>query len=165
MQLVHLPASRLVRNIMRLANIVVSLILLVFSGLYAILIANLPARDLPNTLGAAFVPWVLAGSLASLSLMLLVGALLSKNDHSRVSLPARDILGITGLLVLIVLYVKVMNYLGFIPVTILFLAVLTWVAGSRKPLGILVFSVSSTMLIYLLFHNLFSVQLPEGTLF
>lgn len=147
---------------MRLANIIVSITLLVFSGFYAGLIARLPSRDLPHTLGAAFVPWVLAGLLALLSLMLLVGSIISKSEDTAVSVPKRDLFGITGLLLLIVVYVKLMSYLGFIPVSIVFLALLTWVAGSRKPLGILVFSVTATTIVYLLFQKFFNVQLPAG---
>ena len=150
---------------MRLANILVSIALLVFSGFYAILIARLPSRDLPHTLGAAFVPWVLAGSLALLSLILLLGTITSRDDKTAVVLPKRDLFGIAGLLLLIALYVKLMSYLGFIPVSIVFLGVLTWAAGSRKPLGIAVFSITTTALVYLLFQKFFGVQLPAGILF
>ena len=150
---------------MRLANIIVSITLLVFSGLYGVLIARLPSRDLPNTLGAAFVPWVLAALLAVLSLMLLVGTIISKSEDTPVSLPKRDLFGITGLLLLIALYVNLMGYLGFIPVSIVFLALLTWAAGSRKPLGILVFAVTTTTIVYLLFQKFFNVQLPAGIFF
>lgn len=150
---------------MRLANIIVSITLLVFSGFYALLIARLPSRDLPHTLGAAFVPWVLAGLLALLSLILLITTITSRDDNSAVVLPKRDLFGITGLLLLIALYVKLMSYLGFIPVSIVFLGILTWAAGSRKPLGIAVFSITTTTLIYLLFQKFFGVQLPAGIFF
>ncbi len=149
---------------MRLANIIASIILLVFSGFYATLIYRLPSRDLPHTLGAAFVPWVLAGLLAILSLMLLVNSIMSRDD-TPVVLPRRDLFGITGLLLLIALYVKLMSYLGFIPVSIVFLSVLTWVAGSRKPLGIAIFSITTTMVVYFLFQKFFAVQLPAGVFF
>lgn len=150
---------------MRLANILVSIALLVFSGFYAILIARLPSRDLPHTLGAAFVPWVLAGLLAILSLILLISTITSRDDNTTVVLPKRDLFGITGLLLLIALYVKLMSYLGFIPVSLVFLGILTWAAGSRKPLGIAVFSITTTTLIYLLFQKFFGVQLPAGIFF
>lgn len=150
---------------MRLANILVSIALLVFSGFYAILIARLPSRDLPHTLGAAFVPWVLAGLLAILSLILLISTISSRDDNTTVVLPKRDLVGITGLLLLVALYVKLMSYLGFIPVSLVFLGILTWAAGSRKPLGIAVFSITTTTLIYLLFHKFFGVQLPAGIFF
>lgn len=147
---------------MRLANIIISITLLGFSVFYAFLIAKLPDRNLPNTLGADFVPWVLTGMLTVLSLALLAEAIVSKNNQIRVSLPKRDLLGITGLLILIALYVKLMSYLGFVLVSIVFLALLTWFAGSRKPLGICVFSIATTAAVYLLFHKFFNVQLPTG---
>ena len=149
---------------MRLANIIASIILLAFSGFYAFLIFRLPSRDLPHTLGAAFVPWVLASLLAILSLILLVNSIMSR-DTTSVVLPKKDLLGITGLLLLIVLYVKLMGYLGFIPVSIVFLSVLTWAAGSRKPFGIVFFSVTTTTVVYFLFQKFFGVQLPAGVFF
>lgn len=150
---------------MRKANIIISLILLVFSVFYAYLIANLPARDLPNTLGAAFVPWVLAGSLAGLSVMMLISSILSKNGGGKVSLPRRELLGIAFLLILIVCYIKLMNYFGFVAVSVVFLGILTWIAGARKPVEIAVFSITTATLVYLLFHKFFQVQLPTGSIF
>ena len=149
---------------MRKANIIISIILLGFSGFYAYLIANLPARDLPNTLGAAFVPWVLAGALAGLSVLLLISSILAKNENSKVSLPRKELLGIAFLLILITCYVNLMGYLGFVSASIIFLSILTWLAGSRKPVEIVVFSVTTATLVYLLFYKFFQVQLPTGIL-
>ena len=150
---------------MRRADLIIAIILLAFSGCYGVLIARLPSRDLPNTLGATFVPWVLAGLLTLLSLMLLIGSIISKSADSPVSIPKRDILGIAGLLLLITSYIKLMGYVGFIPLSIVFLSILTWVAGSRKPIGILFFSVLTTGIVYFLFQKFFSVQLPAGIFF
>jgi putative tricarboxylic transport membrane protein len=149
---------------MRRANIIIAILLLGFVAFYAYLIAHLPARDLPNTLGAAFMPWVLAGMLALLSILLLVSSLMNKDDDSKVSLPSRDLIGISGLLVLIALYVNLMNYLGFVVVSIFFLGILTWIAGSRKPAEIAIFSITTTIAVYLLFYKFFNVQLPAGIL-
>ena len=114
---------------MRKANIIISIILLGFVSFYAYLIANLPARDLPNTLGAAFVPWVLAGILAGLSLALLVSSILARHKGKSVSLPGRELLGIAFLLLLIACYIKLMAFLGFLIASIFFLMILTWLAG------------------------------------
>ncbi|MEJ2135164.1 MAG: tripartite tricarboxylate transporter TctB family protein [Desulfofustis sp.] len=150
---------------MRRANIIISLILLGFASFYAYLIANLPARDLPNTLGAAFVPWVLAGILAGLSVILLIHSIFAVNGNQKISLPGRELLGITFLLILIASYIKLMDFFGFVPVSIVFLAILTWLAGSRKPAEIAAFSVTTAILVYLLFHKFFQVQLPTGIFF
>ena len=150
---------------MRRVNIIVSIWLLVFTGFYAFMIARLPSRDLPHTLGAAFVPWVLAGILATLSLILLVSTLVSRQDDTKVVMPIRELLGIAGFLVLITLYVKLMHYVGFYAISLVFLAVLTVVAGSRKPFGIVIFSITTTTIVYLLFQKFFGVQLPAGIFF
>lgn len=150
---------------MRRANIIISIVLIGFAGFYAYLIANLPARDLPNTLGAAFVPWVLAGSLAGLSLILLISSVLGRNSNDTISLPVRELLGIAFLLILIAGYIKLMDYLGFVTVSVVFLGILTWVAGARKPVEIALFSITTSTLIYLLFQKFFKVQLPSGIFF
>lgn len=147
---------------MRKANIIVSGILLVFAGFYVYLITNLPSRDLPNTLGAAFMPSVLAGLLACLCLILLISSYLRRNDSQIVSLPYKELRGIAGLIVLITVYIKAMVYLGFILASIIFLGILTWMAGSRKPVEILIASVGVTIAVYLLFYKFFNVQLPAG---
>jgi hypothetical protein len=147
---------------MRSANIIISIVLLGVAGFYAYLIANLPTRDLPNTLGAAFVPSVLAGFLALLSITLLISSVVKKDDSATVQLPIRELLGIAGLLALIALYVKVMQYLGFVFASIVFLGVLTCVAGTKKPVEIAVFSITTSVAVYLLFHKFFNVQLPTG---
>lgn len=147
---------------MRKANIIVSGILLVFAGFYVYLITNLPSRDLPNTLGAAFMPSVLAGLLVCLCLILLISSYLRRNDSQIVSLPYKELRGIAGLIVLITVYIKAMVYLGFILASIIFLGILTWMAGSRKPVEILIASVGVTIAVYLLFYKFFNVQLPAG---
>lgn len=151
---------------MKLVNITVSLILIAFTGFYAFLIWNLPSRDLPHTLGASFMPWVLAGCLCFLSLLLLFSSLGKKNGSNRsVSLPLKDVAGILGLLLLILVYIQVMIYLGFLIATVIFLAVLAVISGSKKPLEIIIFSVLTTAAIYFLFDHFFNVVLPGGEIF
>lgn len=152
---------------MRTANIVISCILLAFTGGYAVLIARLPSRDLPNTLGAAFMPWVLAGFLLLLSLLLMIFSLSGKHDGAENTGPvrARDVAGIGGLLLVIALFIILTGYLGFVISSIFFLAALIFISGSRKPLEIILFSVLTTGAVYLLFQKFFTVQLPSGILF
>ncbi len=152
---------------MRTANIIISFVLMAFTAAYAIMIAMLPSRDLPHTLGAAFVPWVLAGFLLLLSLLLLFFSLFGKADAADAETPLhlKDLAGIAGLLVLIVLFVVLTGFLGFVLSSILFLAALIFISGSRKPLEIILFSVLTTSAVYLLFQRFFNVQLPSGILF
>jgi hypothetical protein len=57
---------------MKKVNIILSAFLIGFGIFYAYLTAELPERNLPNTLGSDFMPWVLVGCLFFLSLLLLI---------------------------------------------------------------------------------------------
>lgn len=150
---------------MRRANIFTSLILMAFTGFYAVLISRLPDRNLPHTLGAAFVPWVMAGFLLLLALLLLVSNLKTKSDQGTVDLPLKELAGIAGLVVLIFLYIEAMDLIGFVMASFLFMAALIYIAGSRKLFEIVFFSIATTLTIYFLFQKFFNVQLPAGSLF
>lgn len=152
---------------MRQANIVISVLLIAFTGFYAVLIARLPDRNLPHTLGAAFMPWVLAGTLLFLSLLLLINSIKDRQIpvDLNTSMSLKELTGIAGFIILIVFYILLLNYLGFVLASILFMAALIYLSGSRKPLEISFFSVATTIVVYLLFEKFFEVQLPDGTLF
>ncbi len=152
---------------MRTSNIFISLILLAFSGIYAVLIYQLPDRNLEHTLGAAFMPWLLTGFLSLLSLLLLLNSLFGKNDPPQSQDPIRpkDLAGIAGLLALILIFIFLTDYLGFFLSAALFLAALIFISGSRKPSEIIIFSLLSTGAVYLLFQKFFNVPLPAGLLF
>lgn len=152
---------------MKTSNLLISLVLIAFSGFYAVLIARLPDRNLPHTLGAAFMPWVLTGFLVLLSVLLLIKSLSTKSEpeDKNVPLSMKDLIGIIGFIALIVLYLTAMNYLGFIIASILFMATLIFMSGSRKSIEIILFSVSTTVVVYLLFQKFFNVQLPSGIIF
>jgi len=152
---------------MRTANIIISILLLLFNGFYAYLIWSLPSRDLPNTLGAAFVPWVLSVCLLFLTLVLLFGGLFGRGRRADAAPhhSMKELSGIAGLLVLIFVYLQVMNYFGFIATSLAFLAILTLIAGARKVTEIALFSILTTAAVYFLFQYFFNVQLPAGQIF
>ena len=144
---------------MKTSNLLISLVLIAFSGFYAVLIARLPDRNLPHTLGAAFMPWVLTGFLVLLSVLLLIKSLSTKSDKDKnVPLSLKDLIGIIGFIALIVLYLTAMSYLGFIIASILFMATLIFMSGSRKSIEIILFSVSTTVVVYLLFQKFFNTE-------
>ena len=148
---------------MKAINRVVSIILIGFTVFYAVLIWNLPDRNLPHTLGASFMPWVLAGLLFFLSLLLLGNSLFRSSGPIRAAkLPLKDVAGIFGLIVLTLVYIQGMIYLGFLIATIIFLALLALISGSRRPLEISLFSLLTTAAIYFLFNHFFNVLLPTG---
>lgn len=151
---------------MKKANIIASIVLIVFTGFYAYLTSQLPTRNLPNTLGSAFMPWLLAAFLFILSVgLLLTNAIRGTRETSNARVSLKEGLTVIFLTFFVYLYVKAIQLFGFITITPLFLAALMWISGARKWKEILLVSVFSTIGIYLFFQKIFKVILPHGTLF
>jgi putative tricarboxylic transport membrane protein len=151
---------------MKKANIIASIVLILFTGFYAYLISQLPTRNLPNTLGIAFMPSLLAGFLFILAAGLLItNAIRGTQEKSDPKVSLKEGLSVIFLTFFVYLYVKAIQLLGFITVTPFFLAALMWISGARKWKEILLVSIASTLGIYLFFQKVFKVILPHGTLF
>ena len=151
---------------MRRINIVLSIILLCFGSYYAYLTASLPKRNLPNTLGSDFMPWVLVGCLFLLSLLLLVNTIFrGTREQCDFKISLKEGFGIIFLAACVWGYVKVMSLFGFILVTPIFIAILMLITGSRKWPEVVIVSIGATLGIYLFFQKIFQVILPGGTLF
>lgn len=147
------------------ADAVIALALLAFAGVYAWLALRLPERDIPGSVGLAFVPLLLAGLLA------LLAALLLRHGLSGSRLPAPPEAEIPGwgragaVVGLMVLYVLAMTRMGFLLATPPYLAIMMWQAGARRPGLIALAAVGMTAAIRVVFSTLFAVPLPRGPLF
>ena len=151
---------------MKKANICLSIVILMFAGFYAYLTTQLPARNLPNTLGLDFMPWLLVSILSLLSVWLLLQNVLNKSQETfdpRLSI--KEGLGVILLTVLVYAYVKAMEFFGFLWVTPIFLGLLMAITGSRKWKEIVVVSIVSSLCIYMFFQKIFIVILPSGKIF
>jgi putative tricarboxylic transport membrane protein len=151
---------------MKKVNVILAALLIGFGIFYAYLAANLPDRNLPNTLGSDFMPWVLAGCLLLLSLLLLIKTVFgSTPEQFDFSISPKEGFGVIFLTVCVFAYVKLMLLIGFVLATPIFLALLMLITGSRKWKEIIMVSIFATFSIYLLFQKLFQVILPRGELF
>jgi hypothetical protein len=151
---------------MKKANIIASLVIVIFTGFYAYLTSQLPTRNLPNTLGSAFMPWLLATLLFALSVCLLITtAIRGTRENSNPNISLKEGFSIIFLTVFVYVYVKAIQVFGFITITPFFLAALMWISGARKWKEIVLLSIASTLGIYLFFQKVFKVILPHGTLF
>jgi putative tricarboxylic transport membrane protein len=151
---------------MKKVNIILSAFLIGFGIFYAYLTAELPERNLPNTLGSDFMPWVLVGCLFLLSLLLLIKTVWGdspENFGSNIS--KKEGFGVIYLTACVFAYVKLMGLIGFILATPIFLALLMLITGSRKWKEIVIVSIVATFCIYFLFQKIFQVILPRGELF
>jgi hypothetical protein len=151
---------------MKKANIIVSLVLISFTGVYAYFTSRLPDRNLPNTLGSDFMPWLLATILFILSgCLLLTNATGRTRENFEPKIAWREVVSVIVLTVFVYFYVKAIQLIGFLYITPFFLAALMWISGARKWKEILILSAVSTVGIYLFFQKVFKVLLPQGTLF
>ena len=151
---------------MKKVNIILSAVLIGFGIFYAYLTAELPERNLPNTLGSDFMPWVLVGCLFLLSLLLLIKAVWGGSpENFESSISQKEAFGVIYLTACVFAYVKLMSLIGFILATPIFLALLMLITGSRKWKEIVIVSILATFGIYLLFQKIFQVILPRGELF
>jgi hypothetical protein len=151
---------------MKKANIIASIVLILFTGVYAYLTSQLPTRNLPNTLGIAFMPSLLAGFLFILAAALLItNAIRGTQEKSDPKVSLKEALSVLFLTFFVYLYVKAIQLLGFITITPFFLATLMWISGARKWREIILVSTVSTVGIYLFFQKIFKVILPHGILF
>ncbi len=151
---------------MKTANLTISILLIVFGSVYAYLITQLSTRNLPNTLGIAFMPWLLVVCLLVLSALLLFNTIFNKPRETfdpRISL--KEGTGILFLTVFVYIYVKAMSLFGFILITPVFLAVLMLMTGSRKWKEIVIISTVAPVCIYFFFQKIFKVILPDGIFF
>jgi hypothetical protein len=148
------------------ANIFVSIVLIVFAGFYGYLITRLPTREIPYTLGADFMPWVLTVCLVFLSSVLLLRSLFHRREErGGVSISLKEVAGILSLLAIIVVYIEAMIYLGYLFITPLFIGALMLISGSRSLRELIFFSIGITLAVYLFFYRFFDVPLPGGKIF
>lgn len=152
--------------LMKKANLLISTLLILFGCYYVYLIGRLPTRNLPNTLGIAFMPRLLVSCLFFLSALLFLSAALNKTrEHFDPKISLREGIGVIFLTIFVYFYVQAMSLFGFILTTPFFIAVLMLMTGSRKWKEIVTVSVISPLCIYLFFQKIFKVILPGGSLF
>ena len=151
---------------MRVVNIIVAIVLILFGCFYSYLTMHLPDRNLPNTLGSSFMPWVLAICLFVLSILLLLQSLFKVSAETcDYAISKKEGTGILFLVVLVVVYIKTMTFFGFLLITPFFLVALMLTIGARKWKEVILTSTLVTFGIYLFFQKVFQIILPAGEFF
>lgn len=154
---------------MRRRNIIAAVALIVFSLIYGALTTQLPVRSLPNTPGPPFFPWVNTAILLALSIGLLVQGLRGTNSGDNDSQPPAAATASQRRLAAwalgaFVVYLIALPGLGFLLATTPFFAALMVLFGERRWLWVVIGSVATTTILYILFRHGFSVFLPRGIL-
>ena len=88
--------------------------------------------------------------------------LLFRKQHVTVSFPAPG--GVLAGMALVIGYVLLMNRVGYLIVTPLFLFLFPTLMGYRRWISLLLFCIGGTLFSYLIFHSVLGVPLPMGFL-
>ncbi len=143
-------------------DIVAALGLLIVGICYAFMTANLSDRNLPNTPGPAFFPWLITIGLLILAAALLIRGLTVLGRRTSPAVPRTH--PILGLITLIsfVAYLVLMPVLGFLVASVPFFAALMILFGGRSRLNVALAAIAVPTAIYLLFLHGFQIHLPNG---
>ncbi|MEH6627552.1 MAG: tripartite tricarboxylate transporter TctB family protein [Motiliproteus sp.] len=139
----------------------VFLCLSVAYGYYAGQIPMLPGDEF-EPFNAQTVPSALAAMGAVLSLALLLTSRMDPNKRLRLS--GYDFVLVGMLLVLVMLFAIALEWIGFLPSTVLFLIGGYWLLGERRIKTLLIASVPFAVFIWFALSQLLDIYLAPGRL-
>jgi len=143
-------------------NIILGAIFLAIAIGYFIMATQLPARNLPNTLGIDAMPRAFGIFLAFLSILLIIGGFTDKEGKaasSRVPLSWPHLRGVIIVFAAITAYIVLIDILGFVIVTPFLMFGLMYIEGVRKWVSMIIVSLVTTGVVYVLFRYVFEVKI------
>ena len=151
---------------LKTADIISAIIGLLLSAYVWIASASFP-QDVVMKIGPDFFPRIIAVAMTIASLFLLVQTLTNKTPEEAVqtlNLKDAGILRALAFLILAVVYVSVMDFLGFIIATIICLLVGMYILKLRNLKNMVLVSLGTAMGVYFAFASILGIQLPSGLL-
>lgn len=150
---------------MKIADIVGGLVGILI-GLYAIWEGTNMPTDVVMKIGPSFFPNFLAGFLILFSVVLVINALRGKSKGTVEPMRLADKGVQRGLITLAaaLVFCVILEPLGFIPSSIVFLAFMMVVMGKRKPIPILIAPPLITVSVWLVFEKILNLSMPAGIL-
>lgn len=133
---------------------------------YLVQAFSLPESDNPtDVLGAGGMPIIL-GILGLIVLAVITVRVV--REKTTVKIPMFDLRSLDGRslalnVALLFAYMMLLDIIGFILSTLLYLPVAAWFIGYRKPLTLTIFTVAVTTAFTVVFGILFVVPLPRGS--
>lgn len=138
-------------------DIVSALLLLAFAAAMFLLTLGFPAPGQANDPGTAALPRIVAVGLGVLAVLQLV------RPGVWEPLPrGRTVLRLVGIVGLLVVYAMVLEILGFILASTLFLLGAIVLAGGRRPLYLVLIPPVLSVVLFYVFYMLLGVPLPRG---
>lgn len=151
-------------NVLKTLNQRVSVVLLVISIGYLIMTFQLPEFAYTEV-DADIIPMV----LGVLLIVLAVGLYFSKDSETteqkeRRNIPKKDVVALLGVFVLIFIYIMLLEVLGFVVMTTLFIFICSWFLGYKKYITNLLTSILFPLFMYFAFTEFLKISLPKGIL-
>ena len=112
--------------------------------------------------GPAAIPIILCVSLIILGAVLAVGGFLVKKKAAEPFIQKRDVILVAELTGTCLLYIILLQVIGYLLATPLLLAAILLIVGTRKWKTIIMVSLITTVVLFLLFYSLLQVNLPLG---
>lgn len=85
-------------------------------------------------------------------------------ERKKREIPRDELLMLLAVFGIILVYIFLLELIGFVIMTILFIFFTTWFLGYKKLISNLAVSVTFSLVIYLLFSYLLQINLPAGIL-
>lgn len=145
----------------RHTDIIGSALWLLLAGAVFVVSAGFPAG--PSLTSPALYPRVIAGLIAFFALVQLGRTIYTDTQRSH-ELTAAATKQVVGAVLLVVAYVFLLPWLGFVTATVLFLVAGMLYSGARSPLWIGSIALGLTLLLYYIFAVFLRIPLPESPL-
>ena len=135
-------------------------------GLFAIWEGTKMPTDVVMKIGPSFFPNILGGLLIVFSATLIVNAVRGRSKGKVEPYRLADKGTQRGLITLAagIVFCAVLDPLGFIPTSIIFLTFMMLVMGKRNPMLIAVTPALVTLAVWLVFEKVLSLSMPAGVL-
>jgi putative tricarboxylic transport membrane protein len=147
---------------MKRANLIIAGLLAMLGVFVLYLSKQLPEFADKNTTGPAFFPTLLVVLLFGL-LVLLIGITLKDETDRSIKLLTKEAKMSYSIMGMVLIYLLVFNYLGFLVSTLIFLfTVMTYLSPKRNHLKTSVIALLSTLLVYIVFKVILLVPIPGG---
>ena len=150
---------------MKVADIVGGIVGILI-GLFAIWEGSKMPTDVVMKIGPSFFPNILGGLLIVFSATLIVNAVRGRSKGKVEPYRLADKGTQRGLITLAagIVFCAVLDPLGFIPTSIIFLTFMMLVMGKRNPMLIAVTPALVTLAVWLVFEKVLSLSMPAGVL-
>ena len=148
---------------MKKINVILSAVIYAFGIFYLYQILMLPDRNMPGTLKSSFMPILLLTVLLGVNTVFLLISLLKPCiENCDYKIHRYEISGIINVILLIVGYVFLMRYAGFLLITPVMVFLLMKLMGAKNLKEMIIASGMVSISVYLVFVVFFKVMLPGG---